>query len=125
MRSGSGQRCRPQCAVGFRVSVRVEGTVQGVGFRPYVHRLACGLGLSGYVLNDASGVLLEIEGGCDAVEAFLVRLGPDAPPLAVPERVAVLLPDAPTAAWIPSAPVDRDRLAGPLPESTVYSWVSD
>ena len=73
-----------------RVRVRVEGTVQGVGFRPYVHRLAGELGLTGYVLNDSRGVLLEIEGSSDAVETFLARLGPDAPPLAVLESLTVV-----------------------------------
>jgi hydrogenase maturation protein HypF len=72
-----------------RARVRVEGTVQGVGFRPYVHRLAGELGLAGYVLNDSRGVLLEIEGSSDAVDGFLARLGQDAPPLAVLERLAV------------------------------------
>ena len=46
-----------------RVRARVEGTVQGVGFRPFVYRLAAELGLAGYVLNDERGVLLEVEGG--------------------------------------------------------------
>ena len=41
--------------------MRVEGTVQGVGFRPYVHRLAGDLGLAGFVLNDARGVVVEVE----------------------------------------------------------------
>jgi hydrogenase maturation protein HypF len=73
-----------------RARVRVEGTVQGVGFRPYVHRLAGELGLAGYVLNDSRGVLLEIEGAGDAVQRFLARLGPDAPPLAVLESMTVV-----------------------------------
>ncbi len=72
-------------AVRTRARARVVGTVQGVGFRPYVYRLAGELGLSGWVLNDAHGVLLEVEG--DRVDEFLARLGPDAPPLAVVERV--------------------------------------
>jgi hydrogenase maturation protein HypF len=72
-----------------RARVRVEGTVQGVGFRPYVHRLAGELGLAGYVLNDSRGVLLEIEGSSDAISGFLSRLGPDAPPLAVLESLTV------------------------------------
>jgi hydrogenase maturation protein HypF len=72
-----------------RVRVRVHGTVQGVGFRPYVHRLAGELGLAGFVLNDAHGVLLEAEGDAVAVRGFLERLAPDAPPLAVVEGVAV------------------------------------
>ena len=70
-----------------RTRVRVQGTVQGVGFRPYVYRLAGELGLSGFVLNDSSGVLLEVEGDGAAVAEFLVRLDRDAPPLAVLERV--------------------------------------
>jgi hydrogenase maturation protein HypF len=72
-----------------RMRARVEGTVQGVGFRPYVYRLADELGLDGWVLNDAHGVLLEVEGGAHAVNEFLARLAPEAPPLAVIERVCV------------------------------------
>jgi hydrogenase maturation protein HypF len=72
-----------------RISARVEGTVQGVGFRPFVYRLARELGLDGFVLNDASGVLLEVEGDERAVETFLARLGGEPPPLAVLERVSV------------------------------------
>jgi hydrogenase maturation protein HypF len=67
--------------------MRVRGTVQGVGFRPYVYRLAAELDLSGFVFNDADGVLLEVEGSADAVAGFLVRLESDAPPLAVLEEV--------------------------------------
>jgi hydrogenase maturation protein HypF len=72
-----------------RAQVRVEGTVQGVGFRPYVHRLAGELGLAGFVLNDSRGVLLEVEGSAAAVEEFLARLRPEGPPLAVLERLTV------------------------------------
>jgi hydrogenase maturation protein HypF len=63
--------------------------VQGVGFRPYVYRLAHELGLGGYVLNDTHGVLLEVEGTDAAVERFLARLQPNAPALAVVERVEI------------------------------------
>ena len=45
-----------------RVRARVEGTVQGVGFRPHAHRLAGELGCCGWVRNDERGVLLEVEG---------------------------------------------------------------
>ncbi len=70
-----------------RVRTHVTGRVQGVGFRPYVFALASELGLTGFVLNDASGVLIEIEGlACDA---FLTRLPLDAPPLAAVESIAI------------------------------------
>ncbi len=70
-----------------RVRARVGGTVQGVGFRPYVFRLAANLKLSGFVLNDELGVLLEIEGERTTVERFLERLPVEAPPLARVEQV--------------------------------------
>jgi hydrogenase maturation protein HypF len=70
-----------------RVRARVHGTVQGVGFRPYVHRLAGELELGGFVLNDERGVLLEVEGDDAAVDAFLARLPAEVPPLASVERV--------------------------------------
>jgi hydrogenase maturation protein HypF len=70
-----------------RVRARVEGTVQGVGFRPHAHRLAGELGCSGWVRNDERGVLLEVEGDGPAVGAFLERLRAEAPPLALIERV--------------------------------------
>ncbi|HEY1507837.1 MAG TPA: acylphosphatase, partial [Solirubrobacteraceae bacterium] len=72
-----------------RARARVQGTVQGVGFRPFVHRLAGELELAGYVLNDARGVVLEVEGTAEAVASFLARVQADAPPLAVVERVVV------------------------------------
>jgi hydrogenase maturation protein HypF len=70
-----------------RVRARVEGTVQGVGFRPYVYRLAGELGVSGHVLNDSRGVVVEVEAPAETVERFLERLPAEAPPLATVERV--------------------------------------
>jgi hydrogenase maturation protein HypF len=72
-----------------RALVRVTGTVQGVGFRPYIYRLAGELGLGGYVLNDAHGVLIEVSGARSSVEGFLDRLAAEAPALAAVEGVAV------------------------------------
>jgi hydrogenase maturation protein HypF len=71
----------------MRVRARVEGTVQGVGFRPYVYRLAGELGCSGHVFNDARGVVVEVEAGAAEIERFLARLPAEAPPLAHVERV--------------------------------------
>jgi hydrogenase maturation protein HypF len=70
-----------------RVRARVEGTVQGVGFRPYVYRLADELGVAGHVLNDSRGVVVEVEAPSETVERFLARLALEAPPLASVERV--------------------------------------
>jgi hydrogenase maturation protein HypF len=61
--------------------------VQGVGFRPFVYRLAAELDLAGFVLNDERGVLLEVEGRETAVDGFLRRLADEAPPLAAIEAV--------------------------------------
>jgi hydrogenase maturation protein HypF len=74
-------------ATRIRTRARVEGTVQGVGFRPFVYRLAAELELSGWVLNDERGVLLEVEGPAETVDAFMRRLPAEAPPLADVERV--------------------------------------
>ncbi len=72
----------------IRTAVRVEGIVQGVGFRPFVYTLATGLGLAGLVGNDLDGVFVEVEGPVAAVSEFLLRLERDAPPLARIERVS-------------------------------------
>lgn len=72
-----------------RLSVRVTGIVQGVGFRPFVYRLAQKLGLGGWVLNDEVGVLIEVEGPGEALEEFLKCLSSEAPPSAFIEHVDV------------------------------------
>jgi|CXWL01.1.fsa_nt_gi hydrogenase maturation protein HypF len=66
-------------ALAQRLRVEVEGTVQGVGFRPFVYRLAHELGLSGWGKNTRNGVLIEVEGDSPAIETFLQRLQADAP----------------------------------------------
>jgi hydrogenase maturation protein HypF len=71
----------------IRTAVRVEGVVQGVGFRPFVYSLATSLGLGGLVGNDVDGVFAEVEGPPAAVEAFLRSLAREAPPLARIERI--------------------------------------
>ena len=60
-------------APGARRRIRVDGIVQGVGFRPFVFGLATGLGLGGFVANDTRGVTIEVEGACERRE-FLARL---------------------------------------------------
>lgn len=76
-----------------RRRVRVTGTVQGVGFRPFVYRNAVELGLAGFVANDSEGVLVEIEGPPDDLDELCRRIRHDAPPLALVESVdAIALP---------------------------------
>ncbi len=62
-----------------RRRVRVRGTVQGVGFRPFVHRIATAQSLAGWVYNDDQGVLIEVEGTDSALERFLQSLHAEAP----------------------------------------------
>jgi len=57
-----------------RYQIHVRGTVQGVGFRPFIYRLARDLGLAGWVRNDSSGVVIEVEGPRECLERFLERL---------------------------------------------------
>lgn len=65
----------------LRMRLQIGGAVQGVGFRPYVYRLAMELGLAGWVNNSAQGVCVEVEGRRNLVEQFLLRIEPEKPPL--------------------------------------------
>jgi hydrogenase maturation protein HypF len=69
------------------VEIRVRGTVQGVGFRPTVWRLACDEGLVGEVFNDSFGVLIRTTGNSGAISQFLSRLHSEAPPLSQIENI--------------------------------------
>ena len=64
-----------------RVHIAVRGAVQGVGFRPFVYRLATGLGLGGWVMNSPAGVFIEAEGMRDSVDELILRIGRERPPL--------------------------------------------
>lgn len=70
-----------------RARVVVRGVVQGVGFRPFVYRLATEQGLTGWVLNSTEGVVIEVEGR--ELERFVARLGEECPPLARIDRIEV------------------------------------
>ena len=59
----------------------MRGVVQGVGFRPFVYRLAQEEGLAGFIGNDTDGVTIEIEGAPERIESFRSRLRAEAPPL--------------------------------------------
>ena len=70
----SGERCAAE-----RRAFRVSGIVQGVGFRPFVYRLAMRCGLGGWVLNDSAGVGIEAEGAAASLDAFAAALRDEAP----------------------------------------------
>ncbi|HKN22496.1 MAG TPA: carbamoyltransferase HypF [Terracidiphilus sp.] len=72
-----------------REALVVRGVVQGVGFRPFVYRLALEEDLAGSIGNDTGGVTIEIEGPAERVEAFRRRLQAEAPPLSRIDSVAV------------------------------------
>lgn len=74
--------------VARRISVR--GVVQGVGFRPFVHRLAVRHGLTGWVQNTSGDVEIRVEGTAGAIDRFLGRLREEAPPLARVEAVEAI-----------------------------------
>ncbi len=65
-----------------RLRMVIHGAVQGVGFRPFVYRLATELQLTGWVLNSSQGVFIEVEGVLAKLEDFLRRLERDKPPRA-------------------------------------------
>jgi len=73
-----------------RLHIKVEGVVQGIGFRPYVYRTACELGLAGWIMNGWDGVVIEAEGTTDATDRFLERLRTAGPPGTRISRMSIL-----------------------------------
>lgn len=66
-----------------RLRLALYGVVQGVGFRPFVHRLATSLGLTGWVLNSGEGLIVEVQAGRAQIDEFTVRLEAERPAAAV------------------------------------------
>ena len=93
----------------------VKGVVQGVGFRPFVHRLANELALDGFVGNDSAGVLIEVEGPGPVLDRFAARLVSEAPPLAVVESV--------TSRAVPPAEEAGFRIVGSMRTAGVRTLV--
>lgn len=71
-------------------SIRVRGVVQGVGFRPFVYRLAIANALTGWVVNGEHGVEIHAEGEAEALRAFVSRLRTETPPAASVAELAVV-----------------------------------
>lgn len=99
--------------------LRVRGTVQGVGFRPFVHRLALRHGLRGWVRNDAHGVLLRVAGEAGRVAAFTAALTRETPSAAT---ITAIEPTAPTPADAPVGDTFTIE-ASALPAATVTAAI--
>jgi len=99
-----------------RRRLRVQGVVQGVGFRPFVYRLAVDCGLGGFVLNDGSGVLIEVEGPDSRLREFAARLTAEYPPASSVEMVTTE-----TAAPVGEASFEIRISAGGLHAATLVS----
>lgn len=68
-------------SIKIRKRIEVKGIVQGVGFRPFIYKLAHKFGLTGFVSNDNNGVEIEVEGTPENVEEFITAISNEAPPL--------------------------------------------
>ena len=94
----------------IRAQVVVRGIVQGVGFRPFVYRLAQEHQLSGWVLNSTQGVVIEVEGPRRRIDGFIDGLRASPPPQAVIERVETnLLPPVGYSSFIIEASREGDE----------------
>lgn len=80
LRETTRRNLSPELIEQERLQVRILGIVQGVGFRPFVYRLATELQLRGWVRNDGYGVIIEVEGSHLALLTFLERLQLEKPP---------------------------------------------
>ena len=89
-----------------RLRITVGGMVQGVGFRPFVYRLAVSLGLKGFIRNTSSGVLVEIQGDSLLLETFPELLKEQAPPLS---RISSLAVEGIACAPCSGFDIDRSR----------------
>ncbi len=88
-----------------RARIELEGIVQGVGFRPFVHRLAESFHLSGWVANTSKGVVIEVEGDREVVDGFYQQVLDSPPPIAIIMRQTIEFSPADSAGVAHSARV--------------------
>ena len=106
-----------------RLRLILNGAVQGVGFRPFVFRLATELGLAGWVLNSSSGLVVEVEGRREALRTFLGRLEEEKPPAAVvlAREVSLLAPAGYSRFEIRASDEASEKTASLLPDLATCS----
>ena len=73
----------------IRKNILIKGIVQGVGFRPFIHKLVKNYNLSGWVLNSNQGVEIEVEGKTEEINSFVNAIKEKLPPLAKIEKIEV------------------------------------
>ena len=96
--------------------IRVEGIVQGVGFRPFVYRTATGLGLVGHVANDERGVVIEVQGESDRIADLVTAVREHPPPLSVIERL--------TTTTLPCDEATAFEIRSSRRTGTPVTWIS-
>jgi hydrogenase maturation protein HypF len=103
----------------LRRRIEVKGAVQGVGFRPFVYRIAQIAGVNGYVLNSSAGVVIEAEGDQPAIDRFLSALRDELPPLARIDQIhiAPAIPNGEEGFAIRESLAAEDRLAFVPPDA--------
>lgn len=101
-----------------RLRVHMAGAVQGVGFRPFVYRLATELGLRGWVLNSGSGLVIEAEGPQDTLDQFLARLERERPRSSVvlAREVSILEPAGYAAFEIRRSDEQEEKTVSLIPD---------
>lgn len=101
-----------------RFRIRIAGTVQGVGFRPFIYRLATDLGLRGWVNNSPAGVLIDVEAPEERLALFVARIDRDKPAHASIETLTVerLSPVGYDAFEIRASDTDGAKTALVLPD---------
>jgi len=72
-----------------RIKISIKGAVQGVGFRPFIYKLAISLGLKGYVLNTPHGVIIDAEGEENILKDFTEKIQSDKPPISLIQKISV------------------------------------
>ncbi len=104
-----------------RLRVAIRGAVQGVGFRPFIYRLATKLRLSGWVQNSSQGVFIEVEGGQQKLNDFLLRIEAEKPPRAFIQSLEPVFLDTAGYAGFEVRPSDEsgEKTALALPDIAV------
>ncbi len=102
----------------IRLRISLAGALQGVGFRPFVHNLACSLSLAGSVRNTSSGALIEVEGPPVIVDEFLLHLHTELPPSAqiLAEETSRLAPAGLREFQIVASEPNEPKTAAILPD---------